>query len=118
MRRFPAFFILLLLIVSLGGCEQDSRVPPTSEPGPSQTQLPNPLPTGIATDQAGTPLTITNIYFWDAMNGWGVGTVVNDPFQHVLRTTDQGNSWVDVTPAGAVADPQTPNTAAISAFVD
>lgn len=118
MRRFPAFFILLILILSLGGCEPDSRVPPTSESGPSQTQQPNPLPTGIATDQAGTPVTITNIYFWDAMNGWGIGTVVDDPFQHVLRTADQGNTWVDVTPAGAVADPQTPNTAAISAFVD
>lgn len=120
MRRFSAFFILLLLILAVGGCGQDSAATPTAASGPDQTQPSNPipLPTSIATDNGGKPITIIDIFFWDAANGWGIGTVVDDPFQHVLRSSDEGNTWVDVTPSGAITDPQTPNTAVVSAFVD
>lgn len=119
MRRFPAFFIFLLLVLSsIGGCGQDPAVTPTAAPGPDPTQSPDIQPTGIATDPAGDVVTISNIFFWDTQSGWGVGTVVDDPFQHVLRTTDEGNTWVDVTPVEAVSDPLTTSMAAITAFVD
>ncbi|HEY9087715.1 MAG TPA: hypothetical protein VIO36_06060 [Anaerolineaceae bacterium] len=120
MRQHPALILILLLCLITGGCGQGPAVSPTAAPG---TPLPQPtapvvLPTQIATDPAGEPVTIEDIFFWDAQNGWGIGKVAKDPFDHVLRTADAGNTWVDITPVGAVADPQSANTAAVAAFLD
>lgn len=120
MRQHPALILLLLLCLITGGCVQGAAVPPTAAPG---TPLPQPtapevLPTQIATDPAGEPVTITDIFFWDAQNGWGVGSMPGDPFEHILRTTNAGNTWTDITPVGAIADPQNRNTAALAAFLD
>ena len=46
----------------------------------------------------GTPLTITEIDMLNASSGWGFGLAAGDGASRVLRTSDGGASWRDVTP--------------------
>ena len=120
MRTHSMLILLLFLSLCMGGCGQNPAVSPTAASGPDLPQPTSPEipPTEIASNPTGDPVRISSAHFWDAENGWGIGAVAEDAFQHVLRTSDAGNTWVDVTPVGAVADPLVAETAALPAFVD
>jgi photosystem II stability/assembly factor-like uncharacterized protein len=48
----------------------------------------------------GAALSMTQVHMVDPLSGWGVGGVKQSGvYDHVLRTTDGGSSWMDVTPA-------------------
>lgn len=119
MKRMTVLFVLLLLTAGLAGCGRNPAVTPTAASGPdlSQPTQPEVLPTPVATNPAGDPVTLNRIHFWDSENGWGLGAVPDDPFQRVLRTADAGDTWMDVTPVGAVTDPLSTNTSALAAFL-
>src|SRR5512146_1153361 len=91
-----------------------STVPPviTTTPAPIQaptaasTQAPTavltvvPLPDAIPHLASGSDVTVTQVRMFSATTGWGVGrNTALDPFnEHVLRTTNGGAAWQDVTP--------------------
>jgi photosystem II stability/assembly factor-like uncharacterized protein len=53
----------------------------------------------IAHLAAGQPVTVTAIHMLDAATGWAVAAGgAGDPDDHLLRTTDGGATWRDVTP--------------------
>ncbi len=94
---------------------------PTAAPVATATSAPV-LPEGppIAHLAAGQPVTITTITMLDANNGWAVGGVTDMRLgvgDHVLRTSDGGQTWRDVTPPEpAPAEP--PGGSAIGFYQD
>jgi photosystem II stability/assembly factor-like uncharacterized protein len=58
-------------------------------PGNGTTTGPTPIPTF----QAGQSITISDLQMIDTSVGWGL-----DSTGHIVRTTDGGRSWLDVTP--------------------
>jgi photosystem II stability/assembly factor-like uncharacterized protein len=82
--------------------------PPTSTEAPSPTPLP-PTETPARTDipnrlSAGQPFTITRLSMFDATTGWAVGQDQAEA-GHVLRTTDGGINWQDVTASPVPLNP-------------
>jgi len=69
-------------------------------PTPSATPEPEPEPQPeeklIALYPAGQPVNITELHMLDATYGWAISE--DEQAQHVLRTSDGGKTWVDVTP--------------------
>ncbi len=59
---------------------------------------PTPTPTPIPTLQAGQSITIFDLQMVNASVGWGL-----DSDGHIVRTTDGGQSWTDVTPPNSPA---------------
>ncbi|HSB66010.1 MAG TPA: hypothetical protein VLD65_05480 [Anaerolineales bacterium] len=119
-------YLLLLVsfsVLALAGCAVSgvpssatstaTSVPPTASTAPSTTPVPpTETPTEVPPTAApttppenaiqhypgGQEFTVTNIWMVDANTGWaigGLGALVGD---HVLFTTDGGNTWKDVTP--------------------
>jgi len=74
---------------------------PTVPASPTTAALPplvyTPIGEPIARLGSGDPLVITYISMIDRMAGWAIGG--EEPQEHVLRTTDGGGTWIDVTPA-------------------
>lgn len=82
---------------------------PTSPPAPSSTAesaAPGATPALPPPDQgdalprlaAGQPLTLTVIDMLTLSEGWAIGSAPGDANDHVLRTTDGGLTWRDVSP--------------------
>ncbi len=64
------------------------------------TILPAPTATALSTLHPGRSLTLANTHMTDAQNGWGIDTT-----EHIVHTTDGGQTWKDVTPHnGAYTD--------------
>jgi len=89
-----------------------TQLPLSPSPGPS-TATPAASPTApastpetggpaigpIAHLTVGQPVTVTAIHMLDATTGWAAAAGgVGDPDDHLLRTTDGGATWRDVTP--------------------
>ncbi|MBF8284907.1 MAG: hypothetical protein HW378_3822 [Anaerolineales bacterium] len=74
--------------------------PAASPTAPASTpETGGPAINPIAHLTAGQPVTVTAIHMLDATTGWAVATGgVGDPDDHLLRTTDGGATWRDVTP--------------------
>ncbi len=70
----------------------DTIAPPTSTPTVELSEL-KPV---IEHLEEGEIVTITSIKMINDMTGWGVGNDGND--DHILRTQDGGDSWLDITP--------------------
>ena len=66
--------------------------------------------------RAGELLTIQSIKMVSQTAGWAIG-VRRDNFDRVLRTSDGGVTWADVTVPEAVADPEQPRRG-LGYFVD
>lgn len=70
---------------------------------PTQTASSEPTATAPAAESviarldAGEEIVITEIHMDDRTNGWAIGGH-QDPGDHVLRTSDGGETWRDVTP--------------------
>ncbi len=93
----------------------------TIEPTPVEPQAPTPdFPTPAAAPMvhlhAGEPLTIQSIKMVSLSAGWAIGRA-GDDLDRVLRTSDGGVTWVDVTIPEAVADPEQPRRG-LGYFVD
>ena len=79
---------------------------PVATPAPQQTSgpilIPTPTPTlpaPTSTSAASSTLaTITYIKMIDLMTGWAEGEVGTDGEIHILRTSDGGATWRDVSP--------------------
>jgi photosystem II stability/assembly factor-like uncharacterized protein len=110
---------LAMLLAAVLACGPTTPVPtePPAGATPSQTPEPptldtatptEPPPTAVPTDTPEPTLTptetptlepviITYIAMIDTSNGWGIGSLTGDD-NHVLRTSDGGHTWTDVTP--------------------
>jgi hypothetical protein len=60
-------------------------IPSTWTPAPTYTAIPSLAP--------GSPATLTHLFMTDENHGWGI-----DAGEHILHTTDGGQTWKDVTP--------------------
>ena len=114
--------LLMLILLILAGCSTSvpvipasstpSPIPPTQTVPPSTTPIPptvtptsTPLPpTPTATPvnaiqhfPSGQEFTVTSINMMDANVGWATGGLENVG-DHVLRTSDGGTTWADLTP--------------------
>ena len=114
--------LLMLILFILAGCSTSvpvipasstpSPIPPTQTVPPSATPIPptvtptsTPLPpTPTATPvnaiqhfPSGQEFTVTSINMMDANVGWATGGLENVG-DHVLRTSDGGTTWADLTP--------------------
>jgi photosystem II stability/assembly factor-like uncharacterized protein len=74
--------------------------PPTATPGPAQ------LPEGdtLAYMRAGLTFSLIELDMVDPLNGWALASNRSDPADHVMRTTDGGLTWEEVTPPQPVLD--------------
>ena len=70
-----------------------TSVIPTSTASPVPTSLPTP------TIEARQPITFTALSMADEWVGWAV-----TPANHIVRTTDSGLTWKDVTPKNLAAE--------------
>jgi len=121
MHRLLLLFCVLVL--SLGSCnipQMDNATQPVGEPlngdvtptlGKSTAVTPTPsptLPTALPTLQttsspidpplaAGDAVHITEIQMLTETNGWAIGQQ-ESKHDHILRTFDGGETWVDVSP--------------------
>ncbi len=84
----------------------------TPTTAPDATRPPAGAPTDSAADGGarprlapGQPANIIRLNMLDAATGWAVGFAPNDPSEYVLRTTDGGQTWVDVSPPVAPGTP-------------
>jgi len=68
----------------------DTPTPPVTPPAPEGDPLPHL--------SAGTPVDILSVNMLDDTHGWAVGRAEGDLNDHILRTTDGGATWRDVTP--------------------
>jgi photosystem II stability/assembly factor-like uncharacterized protein len=102
--------------------EPDSGVTPTAEaetatPTPT-TATPDTPPAGALQPLApGERLTISAVTMVDEVTGWAVGRAEDGQHDHILRTTDGGNGWLDLSPPEPVADAQF-GRAATAYFLD
>ncbi len=77
----------------------------TSTPSPTPPEPVRDSPTVLAPENVtpippltvGEPVTITFIHMITEFGGWAIGGD-QDPGDHVLRTLDGGETWVDITP--------------------
>jgi photosystem II stability/assembly factor-like uncharacterized protein len=141
-KKAPLFGLLCITVLVLAGCATSgtpvyvtsipSSVPATATTAPSSTPVaptdtPTPVPpTPTATTPtevviqhypSGQEFTVTSISMIDANDGWATGSLGAQVGDHVLTTTDGGNTWTDVTPP----EPQPPadqHKAAIGYFLD
>lgn len=78
---------------------------PTSQPlQPTQNSSPVLLGDVIPLLQAGTEVTILEIHMVDELHGWSV-TSIEPGIDHILKTSDGGYTWQDVSPPQPLGDP-------------
>ena len=101
---------------STATAEAPTAMPPTAtlrpsasptSPTPTETEVMTPTETITPTlliqhFPSGQEFTITAIDMIDATTRWGIGGLVGTS-DHVLRTTDSGTTWSDITPAEMAA---------------
>jgi photosystem II stability/assembly factor-like uncharacterized protein len=94
-----------------------TRTPTPQPPAPTATVMPTAGP--IAHLEKGTDLAITHIDMIDSAAGWATGGAAEGRGKdHVLRTTDGGSTWMDVTPPETtIVDPPT-DRIAVAGFWD
>lgn len=74
---------------------------PDTAPSPSPT-TPSPVGEPLPVLVAGQPVTLTVVKLLDATSGWAIGYGTGDiAYDHVLVTTDGGQTWRDVSPPEA-----------------
>ena len=91
---------------------------PKSEPieAPEET-IEEPQGTPIAHLDPETLILATHIQMISAERGWGIGGL-DGSSDHVLRTNDGGQTWMDVTPPEPAPDPENPAKSAVSYFIN
>jgi photosystem II stability/assembly factor-like uncharacterized protein len=120
-------WLLFLIIFTLSACV----LPSTGTPAPAATGTPvpqqgagitltvTPTAAGPTATPAGDPVAISRIDIMDTSgSGWGIGRGTTDTYDRVLRTSDGGVTWLDVTPAQPVSFPDGSSSSALPAFMD
>jgi len=120
------FAILIILLAALTACciaptvtpqtstdvakAQDTSQPepntptdPRAQPEPTVTALPEPTMPVLVGDPvpvlpSGAKINITTIHMLDDAIGWAIGFLPGSLDRHILRTTDGGGTWQQVTP--------------------
>jgi photosystem II stability/assembly factor-like uncharacterized protein len=126
-RKHTLCIFLAVAVILLTGCitrfaltpgsATNTVASPSQTPAASATSLP-PEPTETPTQApatpasipvnaiqhfaAGQPFRVTAIDMHDAYSGWAIGGLEYDD-AHVLRTSDGGDTWTDVTPPEELA---------------
>jgi photosystem II stability/assembly factor-like uncharacterized protein len=129
-RRHLLLLIILIFCTSFAaGCNGNAIVNvATFTPG-APTQAPpkieaTPQPTNTPIPPTSTPIknsigvTITDLKMVDGPNGWGIGQAAGNLNDLVLRTSDGGVSWRNISPPDAYKDGSTSGIAALSSFLD
>ena len=129
--KLPILLFLILMI--LAGCSTPATaIPASSTPTPipptqtaqssatpiPPTDTPTPLPptptsppvNAIQHFPSGQEFTVTSINMMDVNVGWATGGIENAS-DHVLRTSDGGTTWIDLTPPEEVAPSDDQKTA-------
>ncbi len=120
-KKLSLIVMISISVLALASCvtsatpititSMPTAIPPTQKALPSATPIPptetptQAPPTATTAPEnlvqhfpGGQSFTVTSIHMLDANSGWaigGLGALVGD---HVLFTTDGGNTWKDVTP--------------------
>src|SRR5512137_2183291 len=122
-RKLSQILLLSFTILAMAGCalsgapvsltsiptfvSPTETIVPSATPAPptdTPTQVP---PTATATlppvnaiqhYPSGQEFTVTDIHMLNANTGWAIGSLASRVGDHVLFTTDGGNTWKDVTP--------------------
>ena len=126
---------LALLLSACGGAGTGSPTPEGSSGTPSlipatpveTAASPGPTPSPVASTSPtvpaimhfspGTTPEFRFIWMIDAASGWGIARAAA-PEDHVLRTSDGGRSWQDVTPPEPPVLPSAQSTDAVGTFPD
>lgn len=117
--------ITLFLAACSGAPDQSSPTPPSTQPpevatalattapatetAPASTATLPSSPVGeqgqiISRYQAGDPVQIYQVGLRTLTEGWGLGRVNYLDSDHILYTTDGGNTWRDVTPPQPISE--------------
>lgn len=107
--KFPrtVFLVGIIAVIMAAGCTFPlfkSSATPTKTPPPTPTIMGQTIiPTisnglSIARLPAGTELKLSAIRMFSLTTGWAVGMGGADANEHILRTSDGGNTWKDATP--------------------
>src|SRR5574342_147319 len=111
-KRFRLALPIVLSLALTLGCRQLPLPARTPLPGPgtvlagaTATATATPAPSGKPLPRlaAGEALTMTTINMLDETAGWGIGHGTSDPHDHVLRPSDGGSTWQDVSPPAGPA---------------
>ncbi len=127
LRKIRTAFFVLVCFLSLSACGtlaiqvepipgSTGTAPAPTVATPAATSTPSTLPktqtpegqataTGAANPlklKPGTALTLVQIKMLNDQDGWGIGEVDSDLFQHILFTNDGGITWQDRTPLAAL----------------
>jgi len=93
-KIFKVFYLVCLLLATTLACQN----------GPPST------PTG-------DPVVISYIEMFTQTEGWGIGGE-QEPLNHILRTSDGGNTWTDVTPPEPTTVIDDPGKFVMAFFLD
>ncbi len=86
-----------------------SPEPTLGEPATLTPGLPTPAADPLPHLSAGREIVIQEIRMIDASTGWAVAQAEDD-FNRIVRTSDGGLTWKDVTPPEAPPDPENPRS--------
>ena len=127
--------ILGLLLVAacnvpFGGEQAEPEAPeveaPTEQPAEDLKSEPTEAPEEAIEEPQGTPIAhldpetlilVTHIQMISAERGWGIGGL-DGASDHVLRTNDGGQTWMDVTPPEPAPDVENPSKIAVGYFIN
>jgi len=140
-RNILSAALLPLCVIALAGCGylsiQVEPLPTSTQPALTPlviTATPSPLASPQPTTTApvptltitrstgepylayGTPVKLISVNMFTAKMGWGIGEVEKDLLQHVLFTSDGGQTWEDRTPAEMLANIPTSGLDAVAFF--
>ncbi|MCX6071660.1 MAG: hypothetical protein NTU91_12535 [Chloroflexi bacterium] len=91
--------------------------PTLGEPATLTPGLPTPVAEPLAHLPPGEELAIQSIHMVDTSTGWAIGRAEDD-LDRIVRTSDGGLTWTDVTPPEAVGSPDDPRWAFLSTWAD
>ena len=92
-----------------------TATPPADPDTATQPAATQPVDDGARPRLApGQPANLVRINMLDANLGWAVGHPANDPSEYLFRTSDGGQTWVDVSPPIPAGTPW----AATASFLD
>jgi len=125
-------FLVAACNVPFGGDQTEPEAqapeaePPAEQPAEDPKSEPIEAPEETIEEPQGTPIAhldpetlilVTHIQMISAERGWGIGGL-DGASDHVFRTNDGGQTWMDVTPPEPAPDAENPSKSAVSYFIN